>query len=146
MRTGKWQVYAVESTCGYRQRPRWHVPNANPGYGLATEKHYRANELAELWGVCPNTIRRMFAAERGVLQLANFGRGKRKYSVLLIPKSVALRVHERLSNQTLQTTFTAMNPLRIVRLGDLNTGMSKKPGKVIKLHPPKQRTHRERVA
>jgi hypothetical protein len=97
----------------------------------AFEKHYRVRELATLWGVSPKTVTRIFADEPGVLRLANDKPSKRKYATLSIPESVALRVHESLGNQTLQTTFAERNPVRIVRLSNLDAGVSRKPRNVV---------------
>src|SRR6266566_3720678 len=116
--------------------------------GLATvafEKHYRVRELARLWGLSAKTVTRMFVEEAGVIRVANDGTGKRKYATLSIPESVALRVHERLGNQPLQATLAGGHPLRIIRLGDLHAGVSKKPRNVIKLKPSQELTHSECV-
>ena len=94
---------------------------------FAFEKHYRVRELAGLWGLSAKTVTRMFAEEAGVIRVANDGTGKRKYATLSIPESVALRVHERLGNQPFQATLAGGHPLRIIRLGDLHAGVSKKP-------------------
>jgi len=65
---------------------------------LSLERHYSVAELARLWSLSENTIRRMFEDEPGVLQLgASEKRFKRAYTTLRIPESVALRVHRRLS-------------------------------------------------
>jgi hypothetical protein len=112
----------------------------------AFSKHYRVKELAALWGMSPDTIARLFSNEPGVLQVNNFGNGKRKYTLLSIPESVALRVHESLSHNALQAALPAANPLRVIKLGDLDGAMPKKPRNVLKLHPPQQRPDRERVA
>lgn len=112
----------------------------------AFEKHFRVKELAALWGMSPDTITRLFANEPGVLQVNNCGNGKRKYILLSIPESVALRVHESLTHNTLKPSLPAANPLRVIRLGDLNGAMPKKPRNVLKLHPPQQSPDRERVA
>ncbi len=98
----------------------------------AFEKHYRVKELADLWGFCDNTIIKLFADEPGVLRLERLT-AKRKYLTLSIPESIALRVHERLGHKPLQSTLAASNPLRVVRLRDLNTGVAQKPRNVIKL-------------
>ena len=85
-------------------------PRKTPGsIGAAFEKHFRPQELSEIWGLSTNTIRRLFMYERGVVRLDNTGNGKRKYTTITIPQSVALRVYERLSNQSLQTPLTAGN-------------------------------------
>jgi hypothetical protein len=94
----------------------------------AFEKHYRVKELAALWGMSADTITRLFANEPGVLRVNNFGNGKRKDTLLCIPASVALRVHESLSHNTLQAPLPAANPLRIIRLS-----AERKSGKIIRL-------------
>ena len=99
----------------------------------AFEKHYRVKELATLWGLSTKTITRLFADEPGVLSVSGMFTGKRKYVTLSIPQSVALRIHERLRNQTLQPTLAGGNPLRVIHLRHLDAGMSKKPRNVIKL-------------
>ena len=58
-------------------------------------------------------------------------------STLSIPESVALRVHERLGNQPLQTAFAGGHPLRVICLGDLHAGVTKKPRNILKVHPRK---------
>jgi hypothetical protein len=63
---------------------------------LMEEPHFTPAELAELWGVDPETIRNVFRNEPGVLKLGN-SNGKRTYITLRIPESVAERVHRRLS-------------------------------------------------
>ena len=120
--------------------------NDNNTRPTAFEKHYRVRELAAIWGMSPDTITRLFHNEPGVLRVDNFGSAKRKYSVLSIPESVASLVHARLSHNTFQPSLPAANPLRVIRLGDLNAGVSKKPRKILKLHTFKQRSDCERVA
>lgn len=97
----------------------------------ALEKHYRVRELAALWGFSDNTIIRMFACEPGVVRLES-GAGRRKYTTLSIPESVALRVHERLSQESLQAQLSAGNTIRVIRLRDLDAGVAKKPRNVLK--------------
>jgi hypothetical protein len=112
----------------------------------AFRKHFRVKELAELWGFSTDTIIRLFRNEPGVLQVNNIAAGKRKYITISIPEAVALRVHESLSHNTFQPSLPARNPLRVIRLGDLNTGVAQKPGNVLKLHPPQERPDSKRVA
>jgi hypothetical protein len=67
------------------------------------EKHYSVPELANLWNVSKDTIRRVFADEPGVLILSNRDGNRnhcRRYATRLIPESVARRVHLRLSNHS----------------------------------------------
>ena len=111
----------------------------------ALEKHYRVKELATLWGFSDNTIIRMFASEPGVIRLES-GSGRRKYTSLSIPVSVALRVHERLGHEPFQAHLTATNPLRVVRLRDLYGGVAKKPRNILKLKPGQKFANREGVA
>ncbi len=104
--------------------------------GPHQEKHFRVNELVTLWGLSRNTIIRAFANEPDVLRIQSSTQttGKRKLTMLSIPESVALRVHERLSkglgNNGLQPATTRRNPLRVIRLRDLHTGMTKQPRNV----------------
>jgi hypothetical protein len=83
----------------------------------ALEKHYRVRELAALWGFSDNTVIKLFTREPGVIRLES-GVGRRKYTTLSIPESVALRVHERLGQQALQAQLAAGNPLSVIRLRD----------------------------
>lgn len=64
----------------------------------AASKHFTPMELAEAWGVSPDTIRKLFRDEPGVLKLGRAGsRFRRSYFSLRIPQEVAERVHRRLS-------------------------------------------------
>jgi hypothetical protein len=110
----------------------------------ALEKHYRVRELASLWGFSDNTIIRIFAGEPGVIHLES-GSGRRKYTTLSIPESVALRVHERLGHEPFQAQLSASNPLRIIRLRDLHTGVAKKPRNILKLKTGQELANREGV-
>jgi hypothetical protein len=65
---------------------------------VVDEKHYSCAELAQAWGVSPQTIREVFRKEEGVLKIGSSGtRTRRGYKTLRIPESVAQRVHTRLS-------------------------------------------------
>jgi len=63
----------------------------------ALEKHYTVGEIAELWSLSEETIRKLFRDDPAVLKI---GIGeklhKRGYVVLRIPESVVLRTHEKL--------------------------------------------------
>ena len=61
----------------------------------AFERHFTAQELAELWTLDTSTIRRLFQDEPGVLKIGKANRrdGRRDYMTLRIPESVACRVH-----------------------------------------------------
>lgn len=92
---------------------------------IAQEKHYRIKDLVALWGFSRNTLIKQFASEPGVIKLTGDG-GKRKYVVLSVPESVAVRVHQRLSHDFGQTAAARNNPLRVVHLRDTDTGVTKK--------------------
>lgn len=59
------------------------------------EKHYRIAELAELWGLGRETIRKMLIDEPGVIKI-RLGR-KKAHTTYTVPDSVAQRIHSRLS-------------------------------------------------
>ena len=63
------------------------------------ELHYTVAEIAEKWKLSEDAIRRLFEKEPGVLVLGRDGQasGRRRYTTLRIPESVAARVHRRLS-------------------------------------------------
>jgi hypothetical protein len=62
------------------------------------EKHYSINELAQKWGLDPDTIRPLFKDRPGVLKLHRpETRRKRCYTTLRIPASIAEKVHAELA-------------------------------------------------
>ena len=66
----------------------------------ALEKHYAVGELADMWNLSDETIRRLFRDEPGVIKIGDEERRrKRSYFVLRIPESVVLRVHEKLKSR-----------------------------------------------
>jgi hypothetical protein len=71
------------------------LPAANP----ALEPHYSPDQLAKMWSLSPDTVRRMFEREPGVLVIEHTkNSSRRRYKTLRIPESVALRVHRRMTN------------------------------------------------
>ena len=63
------------------------------------ERHYSPAELAELWNLSADTVRRMFENEPGILVFENPVRSSsRRFRTLRIPESVAQRVYMRFSN------------------------------------------------
>jgi len=61
-------------------------------------RHYSPAEVGKLWNLSPDTIRRLFEKEPGVLLIGEKSRrGRRRYVTLRIPASVVARVHRRLS-------------------------------------------------
>jgi hypothetical protein len=64
----------------------------------ALERHFSIKEIAELWGLCENSVRDLFKEEPGVIRIHRpRSRYKRAYTTLRIPKSVLDRVHLRMS-------------------------------------------------
>ena len=62
------------------------------------EQYFTPKDIAAQWKLSEDTIRRLFQDEQGVLKIGNPNpRGKRGYVTLRIPRSVMLRVYERLS-------------------------------------------------
>ena len=62
----------------------------------AFERHYSVEELAELWKLSDDFIRRLFLREPGVVIFYHARPGRRVYRTLRIPESVAQRVHRRM--------------------------------------------------
>jgi hypothetical protein len=61
------------------------------------ERHYAPYEVAALWHLDVETIRRLFQDESGVVVLqAPARKGTRPYKTIRIPQSVLERVHKRL--------------------------------------------------
>ena len=62
------------------------------------EPHYTISEIAEMWKLSVDVIRRLFQNEPGVLVLGSTNpRAKRRYLTLRIPQSVLERVHRQMS-------------------------------------------------
>lgn len=67
---------------------------------METDKHYTVPEVAEMWNLSTNTIRKMFKDEPGVLKFgAEETRFKRGYVNLRIPQSVLHTMHSKLSGR-----------------------------------------------
>jgi transcriptional regulator GlxA family with amidase domain len=56
------------------------------------ERHYSVTEIATLWSLSRDSVRRIFRREPGVLAFGD------RYVTLRVPESVLERVHRRLSN------------------------------------------------
>lgn len=74
-------------------------PETESGTQPFTERHYSPAEIAELWSLSVDSVRKIFEHESGVLVLGNQQprRGKRSYTTLRIPAHVLERVHRKLS-------------------------------------------------
>lgn len=65
--------------------------------GVAFEQHYTVRQIAELWGLATDVVRRLFASEPDVIKLGHAeSLHKRGYVTLKIPATVVERVHRRL--------------------------------------------------
>jgi hypothetical protein len=71
---------------------RWQVAS-DTSYA---EKHFRIGELAELWGLGRETVRKLVKDDPGVIKI-RLGR-KKAHTVYSIPESAAMRIHTRLLN------------------------------------------------
>lgn len=63
---------------------------------IAFEKHYRIGELARIWGLGRETVRKLVKDEPGVVKV-RLGR-KRAHTMYSVPASAAARIHTRLLN------------------------------------------------
>lgn len=58
------------------------------------ERHYTVAEIAAIWNLSKDTVRRMFQNEPGVLVLGGHSSArKRQYTTLRVPQSTMERVH-----------------------------------------------------
>lgn len=64
-------------------------------YVKPQETHYTPKDVAELWKISVDTVRRIFSEESGVIRIEC--RPGRNYATLRIPQSVLERVHRRMS-------------------------------------------------
>jgi hypothetical protein len=60
------------------------------------EKHYRVGELARMWGLGRETVRRLVKDDVGVVKI-RMGR-KKAHTIYSVPESAARRIHTRLLN------------------------------------------------
>lgn len=73
------------------------TPTPAPAPALThTEPVYTVQELADLWKLSPDSIRKLFKDEQGVRVLKTLQTRRRTYSTLRIPASVAERVWRRM--------------------------------------------------
>jgi hypothetical protein len=62
----------------------------------AFEKHYRIGELARMWGLGRETVRKLVKDDPGVIKI-RLGR-KKAHTIYSVPASAAHRIHTRLLN------------------------------------------------
>jgi hypothetical protein len=88
----------IESPCEVKTA----VPDISPSEASdppSCQRHYTVAQVAEMWNLSEDAVRRLFCNEPGVLALgdSSVGRRKRRYVTLRIPQSVIDRVHRILS-------------------------------------------------
>ncbi len=88
-----------------RERPCRAPPTqyeTSMGETIATDQHYTPAELGKVWHWSPNTVRRIFEDEPGVLKVTAAAPSRnprrRRMVQMRIPARVAMRVHARLAN------------------------------------------------
>jgi hypothetical protein len=71
----------------------------SPAISASVERHYSPAEIAEMWNLSSDKVRKLFEREAGVLVIRNEERqySRRSYKTLRIPQSVLERVHRRMS-------------------------------------------------
>jgi hypothetical protein len=65
------------------------------------EKHYRIGDLARIWGLGRETIRKLVKDDPGVVKI-RMGR-KKAHTIYSVPESAAHRIHTRLLNAVSST-------------------------------------------
>ena len=79
-------------------RERQSAPMFPPAPASFAERHYNVAEVAAMWSLSQDAVRKIFQNEPGVLALGGTGSGcKRRYLTLRIPQSVVERVHRRMT-------------------------------------------------
>ena len=69
---------------------------ASAGASVSAERHYTVAEIAELWNLSTDAVRRLFSHEPGVLSLGRTPSvSRRRYKTLRIPQSVLDRVRRK---------------------------------------------------
>jgi len=77
--------------------------NANP----FEERHYTISELAEMWKFSTEFVRQIVRGEPGVTEWVRQQPGRRRYSVIRVPQSVAERLYRRALTRADQREPTA---------------------------------------
>ncbi len=69
--------------------------------GRAFEKHYRIGDLARIWGLGRETIRKLVKDDPDVVKI-RMGR-KKAHTVYSVPESTVRKIHTRLLNAVFQS-------------------------------------------
>jgi hypothetical protein len=87
------QMVATSPALDVQARKRWNrlfMLTENPTF----EKHYRIGDLAKLWGLGRETVRKLVKDDPGVIKV-RMGR-KKAHTIYSVPESAARRIHTRL--------------------------------------------------
>jgi hypothetical protein len=63
------------------------------------QRHYAVAEIAEIWNLSTDKVRKLFENEPGVLAIGRSNPRRRRYLTLRIPESVVERVYLRFSSK-----------------------------------------------
>jgi AraC-like DNA-binding protein len=85
----------IEAIRALAEKPQPKPPK--PAAVIAEKDFYSVSDIAALWNLSPDSIRRIFADEAGVITLGDgvVRRGKRKRITLRIPREVVERVKRK---------------------------------------------------
>jgi hypothetical protein len=95
-----WRPKGDEYEVEFVKTRREFGPDDLATYKDAAERHWSVAEVADQWGVSPQTIRNVFDGEPGVLRIpsqSGDSKKKRDYTTVRIPQSVMERVYNRLT-------------------------------------------------
>jgi hypothetical protein len=86
-----------EKAAWMRERQSAHSAPVSAALSFA-ERHYLVAEIAALWNLSSDAVRKLFQDEPGILVLGDQGSPhKRRYTTLRIPESVLQRVYRRMT-------------------------------------------------
>lgn len=96
LRQPLWALRQLEPPLGTRLQNNDMSSSSNSLLVASFERHYRIGELASLWRLSRETVRKICVNEPGVLKV-RLGR-KKSHTTYSVPESVARRIHTRLVN------------------------------------------------
>jgi hypothetical protein len=86
-----------QTTSGRTEEPQ-SVPSQQLASSPAFERHFTVAEVAALWELSHDAVRRLFRKEPGVVTFGTAIKGsKRRYTTMRIPESVLERVYKHYS-------------------------------------------------
>ena len=85
------------STGSKRRRRKLVGITSTPGPQLpALEPHFTPDQLAEMWSMSPNSVRRLCEEEGGCLVIVRPEQlHKRRYKTVRMPQSTAIKIYEK---------------------------------------------------